>query len=68
MHALLWRQGLAQALRTVRANTLQAAEEIPESKLDFSPAPVWRTIRQLLTHIAFGDSFMHFQKRASHIV
>ena len=53
---------LARALRTVRANTVQAAEEIPDSKLDFSPAPGTRTVRQLLTHIAFGDSFMQFQK------
>lgn len=53
---------LARALRTVRANTLTAAREIPESKLEFSPAPGSRSIRQLLTHIAFGDSFMQFQK------
>ena len=53
---------LARAYRTVRANTVKAAEEIPESKLDFAPAPGTRTIRQLLTHIAMSDSFSSFHK------
>ena len=48
---------LARAYRTVRENTVKAAEEIPESQLDFAPAPGTRTIRQLLTHIALTDSF-----------
>ena len=53
---------LARAYRTVRKNTIQIADEIPESKLDFSPAPGTRTIRQLLTHIAMADSFSAFHK------
>ena len=53
---------LARAYRTVRGNTVKAAEEIPESKLDFAPAPGTRTIRQLLTHIAMSDSFSSFHK------
>ena len=53
---------LARAYRTVRENTVKAAEEIPESKLDFAPAPGTRTIRQLLTHIALSDSFSTFHK------
>ena len=58
---------LARAYRTVRANTVKIAEEIPESKLDFAPAPGTRTVRQLLTHIALSDSFssMHKEKRTS---
>jgi len=58
---------LARAYRTVRANTVKAAEEIPESKLDFAPAPGTRTIRQLLTHIALSDSFagLHKEKRTN---
>jgi uncharacterized damage-inducible protein DinB len=58
---------LARAYRTVRSNTVKAAEEIPESKLDFAPAPGTRTIRQLLTHIALSDSFssIHKEKRTS---
>jgi uncharacterized damage-inducible protein DinB len=58
---------LARAYRTVRSNTVQTAEEIPESKLDFAPAPGTRTVRQLLTHIALTDSFsgVHKEKRTS---
>jgi uncharacterized damage-inducible protein DinB len=58
---------LARSYRTVRENTIKAAAEIPESKLDFSPAPGTRTIRQLLTHIALSDSFssIHKEKRTS---
>ena len=58
---------LARAYRTVRANTLTIAEEIPESKYDFAPAPGTRTVRQLLTHIALSDSLssMHKEKRTS---
>lgn len=48
---------LANAFLVVRNNTLKAAEEIPEDKYDFSPAPGVRTVRQLLTHIAFGNEF-----------
>ena len=58
---------LARAYRTVRANTIKIAEEIPESKLDFAPSPGTRTVRQLLTHIALADSFssVHKDKRTS---
>lgn len=48
---------LAAAFRTVRTNTLQIAEDIPEDRLDFRPAPEARTIRQLLAHIATVDGF-----------
>jgi len=53
---------LARAYRTVRENTIKIAEEIPESKLDFSAAPGVRTVRQLLTHIALTDSFSSIHK------
>jgi len=58
---------LARAYRTVRKNTIQIVEEIPESKLDFSPAPGTKTVRQMLTHIALSDSFssVHKEKRTS---
>jgi uncharacterized damage-inducible protein DinB len=60
-------QDLARAYRTVRANTLTIAEEIPEAKYDFAPAPGTRTVRQLLTHIALSDSLssIHKEKRTS---
>ena len=58
---------LARAYRTVRANTLKIAEEIPEDKYDFAPAAGTRTVRQLLTHIALSDglSSVHKEKRTS---
>jgi uncharacterized damage-inducible protein DinB len=43
---------LAAAARTVRKNTIQVAEEIPEDKYDFVPAPGARSVRQTLAHIA----------------
>jgi uncharacterized damage-inducible protein DinB len=58
---------LARAYRTVRANTIKVAEEIPEDKYDFAPAPGTRTVRQLLVHIALADglSAVHKEKRTS---
>jgi uncharacterized damage-inducible protein DinB len=58
---------LARAYRTVRANTVKVAEEIPEDKYDFAPAPGTRTVRQLLVHIALSDglSAVHKEKRTS---
>jgi len=58
---------LARAYRTVRGNTIKTAEEIAESKLDFSAASGTRTVRQLLTHIALTDSWsgVHKEKRTS---
>jgi uncharacterized damage-inducible protein DinB len=56
---------LADAFRTVRKNTIQIAEEIPEDRYDFVPAPDTRSVRQLLTHIAVADGLpraVHGQK------
>ena len=48
---------LAAAFRTVRGNTVKIAEEIPENKYDFKPAPDCRSIGQTLVHIALGPGF-----------
>ena len=48
---------LAAAFRTVRNNTVKIAEEIPENKYDFKPAPDCRSIGQTLVHIALGPGF-----------
>jgi uncharacterized damage-inducible protein DinB len=48
---------LAEAFRTVRKNTIQVAEEIPEDKYDFRAAPESRTIRQTLVHIGVATMF-----------
>lgn len=42
----------ANAFRTVRKNTIQVAEDIPESSYGFSAAPDVRTVAQMLAHIA----------------
>jgi uncharacterized damage-inducible protein DinB len=44
----------ARQFRVVRNNTLQIAEDIPESKYGFAPAPNYRTIAALLSHIALS--------------
>jgi uncharacterized damage-inducible protein DinB len=42
---------LATSFRTVRANTIAIANDIPEDKYSFSPAPGSRTVAQTLVHI-----------------
>jgi uncharacterized damage-inducible protein DinB len=44
---------LARSFRTVRGNTVQIAEEIPENKYDFRAAPDCRSVAQTLVHVAF---------------
>ena len=48
---------LAAAFRTVRGNTIKIAEEVPENKYDFKPAPDCRSIGQTLVHIALSPGF-----------
>jgi uncharacterized damage-inducible protein DinB len=43
---------LANAFRTVRKNTIQIAEDIPESKYSHVAAPEVRSVAAMLTHIA----------------
>jgi uncharacterized damage-inducible protein DinB len=43
---------LAASFRTVRNNTIQAAEDIPESQYDFRAAPGCRSVAETLAHIA----------------
>jgi uncharacterized damage-inducible protein DinB len=45
---------LAEAFRTVRKNTIQVAEDIPEASYGFEPAPGTRTVGRMLTHIAIS--------------
>lgn len=59
---------LANAFRTVRKNTVRIAQDIPEDKYDFVPAPGARSVSELLCHIAFAASFqedVHRLKRLS---
>src|ERR1051325_10646447 len=43
---------LADAFRTVRANTIKIAEEIPEEKYHFRAAEGTRTVAETLAHLA----------------
>ena len=43
---------LAASFRTVRQNTIQVAEDIPEEKYNFTPAEGARSVEQALAHIA----------------
>ncbi len=45
---------LAGAFRTVRKNTIQVAEDIPESRYGHVAAPECRTVARMLTHIAIS--------------
>jgi len=59
---------LAEAFRTVRKNTLQVAEDIPENKYTFKAADDVRTVEKLLTHIALATRFqyaLHSEKRTT---
>src|SRR5260221_9110010 len=45
---------MAAAFRTVRKNTIQIAEDIPEDKYDFVPAPGVRPVAKTLVHMAIS--------------
>jgi uncharacterized damage-inducible protein DinB len=48
---------LASAFRTVRKNTIQVAEDIPEQKYGHVAAPECRSVGHMLTHIAVSPRF-----------
>jgi uncharacterized damage-inducible protein DinB len=50
---------LASSFRTVRKNTLTIAQDIPEEKYGFRPAPDTRSVGELLAHISLSYSFQH---------
>jgi uncharacterized damage-inducible protein DinB len=59
---------LAESFRTVRKNTIIIAQEFPEEKYSFRPAPNTRTVGELLAHISLSYSFqyqVHGQERRS---
>jgi len=45
---------LADAFRTVRKNTIQVAEDIPEASYEFVAAPGARTVGRMLVHVAIS--------------
>jgi uncharacterized damage-inducible protein DinB len=50
---------LASAFRTVRKNTIQIANDIPEGKYGFRATPDTKTVAELLAHIAAGTTWVH---------
>ena len=56
---------LAESFRTVRKNTIQIAQDIPEDKYSFRAAADTRTVEKLLTHIALGSRFQYQMNAAS---
>lgn len=54
---------LANSMRTVRRNTVQIAEEIPEDKYDFVPVPGVRSVREMLVHIAVTNQLHYDMNR-----
>ena len=48
---------LAAAFRTVRENTIKIAEDIPENKYDFRPAPDTRSVAESFAHIGASTMF-----------
>ena len=59
---------LAGSFRTVRKNTITIAQELPEERYSFRPAPNTRTVGELLAHISLAYNFqyqIHGQERRS---
>jgi uncharacterized damage-inducible protein DinB len=50
---------LAASARTVRKNTIQVAQDIPEDKYSFRAAPDTRSVGELLAHIAVSHGFQY---------
>ena len=50
---------LAESFQTVRKNTIQVAEDIPEDKYSFKAANDVRSVEKLLTHIALASAFQY---------
>ena len=62
---------LAQSFRTVRNNTIQIAEEIPEDKFGFRPSEGCRSVAETLVHIAVMTRVpekIHFTEHRSSLV
>ena len=62
---------LASAFRTVRKNTVQVAEDIPEQQYGHVPASDCRSVGQMLTHIAVSPQMweeVHGKQRLKTLV
>src|SRR5436190_20970193 len=61
---------LAEAFRTVRKNTMQVAEDIPEDKFSFRAAPDTMSVAEILAHVATSTNWAtacHFDEKKSNV-
>jgi uncharacterized damage-inducible protein DinB len=58
---------MASSFETVRNNTIQIANDIPEASYDFVPAPGTQSVRALLVHIAMGPTMYEDLHRYKHV-
>lgn len=61
---------LAESWRTVRKNTIQVAEDIPEDKYSFRAAPDTMSVAEMLSHLACTPHWAqecHFVERKSSV-
>jgi uncharacterized damage-inducible protein DinB len=62
---------MAESWRTVRKNTVQVAEDIPEDKYSFRPAPDTMSVSEILAHLAttpYWAQQCHFVEKKSTVV
>ena len=62
---------LGRQFRTVRQNTIQVAEDIPEEHYSHVPAPECRSVGQMLTHVAVAPQMweeVHGKQRVMTLV
>ena len=50
---------IAASFRTVRGNTILIAQDIPEEKYGYKPVSEYRSVAQMLTHIALAYRFQY---------
>jgi uncharacterized damage-inducible protein DinB len=58
---------LADGMRTVRKNTIQIAEDIPEQEYHHRPTPESRSVGELLGHILFLSGFDRLVHEKEHL-
>jgi uncharacterized damage-inducible protein DinB len=57
---------MAESFRTVRKNTIQVAQDIPDDKYDYRPADGVMTVGEMLAHLASSTHWaeqLHFVER-----
>src|SRR6516225_116432 len=58
---------LVDSVRTVRKNTIQIAEDIPEKDYGYRPTPESRSVAETLVHIAISSRVDHLLHEEQHL-